>query len=51
LFTSNLSQSQIALNIQGEKKLWLNQLLQEIYTKNILQGLQSSIVNISRANL
>ncbi len=38
LFTSNLARTQIATNIYGHKKLWLNQLKRILKEKNIVQG-------------
>ncbi|MBN2830222.1 MAG: radical SAM protein [Candidatus Cloacimonetes bacterium] len=38
LFTSNILKSEIALNITGEKKVWLNKLLKRIYETGVFQG-------------
>jgi radical SAM protein (TIGR01212 family) len=38
LFTSNIMRNETALNIQGEKKKWLNKFLKRIYEEDITQG-------------
>ncbi len=38
-FTSNLHRNQIARNVSGEKKVWLNKLLSELYAHGMYQGM------------
>ncbi len=39
LFTSNLQRNGIATNINGDKKLWLNKLLERLYKDDVYQGM------------